>query len=255
MGGQTEKPKKVIVAPPTKQVLETSADDPKGSMSTKYENQSEHLSISIHNHTNLCGTTARAENSTRIIREDTAKELQDHVVKTQDTLVDAVENAEAAEEINDGVNSYNSAISTCENCKHSEVYCVVERQCNEAERGPRAPGEKDLKAPMLSEQFICRCHDGCLVQDCEELRRAQDVLTDMRLQCGGPKTALVPRVGDPICGAGCGEVSAGYKVPTGLFENAAGLRPGTEGLRPGLRPETQGERATPRPGRRASPRD
>ena len=27
--------------------------------------------------------------------EDTAKELQDHAAKTQDTLVDAVENAEA----------------------------------------------------------------------------------------------------------------------------------------------------------------
>merc|ERR1719326_2037716 len=30
-------------------------------------------------------------------KEDTAKELQDHAAKTQDTLVDAVENAEAAE--------------------------------------------------------------------------------------------------------------------------------------------------------------
>ena len=29
-------------------------------------------------------------------KEDTAKELQDHAAKTQDTLVDAVENAEAA---------------------------------------------------------------------------------------------------------------------------------------------------------------
>ena len=30
-------------------------------------------------------------------KEDTAKELQDHAAKTQDTLVDAVENAEVAE--------------------------------------------------------------------------------------------------------------------------------------------------------------
>merc|ERR1719183_2682199 len=30
-------------------------------------------------------------------KEDTARELQDHVAKTQDTLVDAVENAEVAE--------------------------------------------------------------------------------------------------------------------------------------------------------------
>ena len=30
-------------------------------------------------------------------KEDTAKELQDHASKTQDTLVDAVENAEVAE--------------------------------------------------------------------------------------------------------------------------------------------------------------
>ena len=29
-------------------------------------------------------------------KEDTAKELQDHAAKTQDTLVDAVENAEVA---------------------------------------------------------------------------------------------------------------------------------------------------------------
>ena len=116
MGGQTEKPKKVRVAPPTKQVIETSAYDPKGSMSTKYENQSEYYSTSIHNHTSLCGTTARAASPTRISREDTAKELQDHAAttqdplqdhaaktqdtfaaKTQDTLVDAVENAEVAE--------------------------------------------------------------------------------------------------------------------------------------------------------------
>ena len=33
----------------------------------------------------------------RFGKEDTAKELQDHAAKTQDTLVDAVENAEVAE--------------------------------------------------------------------------------------------------------------------------------------------------------------
>ena len=39
-------------------------------------------------------------NITRLLqtgKEDTAKELQDHAAKTQDTLVDAVENAEVAE--------------------------------------------------------------------------------------------------------------------------------------------------------------
>ena len=35
--------------------------------------------------------------SARFGKEDTAKELQDHAAKTQDTLVDAVENAEVAE--------------------------------------------------------------------------------------------------------------------------------------------------------------
>ena len=35
--------------------------------------------------------------SPRFGKEDTAKELQDHAAKTQDTLVDAVENAEVAE--------------------------------------------------------------------------------------------------------------------------------------------------------------
>ena len=33
----------------------------------------------------------------RFGKEDTAKELQDHAADTQDTLVDAVENAEVAE--------------------------------------------------------------------------------------------------------------------------------------------------------------
>ena len=45
-------------------------------------------------------------------------------MKTQDTLVNAVENAEADEEINDGVNSYNSVIGTCENCKHAKDVAV-----------------------------------------------------------------------------------------------------------------------------------
>ena len=44
MGGVTKKPKKGKVTPPTMQVLETSAYDPKGivgiSTKTKYENQS-----------------------------------------------------------------------------------------------------------------------------------------------------------------------------------------------------------------------
>ena len=63
-GGLTEKPKNVRVTPPKVQVLETSAYDPKGivgiSTKTKYENQSKYDSTSIHNHTNLCGDTARA---------------------------------------------------------------------------------------------------------------------------------------------------------------------------------------------------
>ena len=84
-----------------------------------------------------------------------------------------------------------------------------------------------------------------LVQDCEELWRNHDMLADMRPSCGGTKTALVPRVGDPIDGAGCGEVSGGCKALTGLpstKQEDAGLRPGLRPGSGGLRPESEGLR-------------
>ena len=50
------------------------AHGPKGSVCTsteaEYENQSKYYSTSIHNHTNLCGDTARATSPTRINEED-----------------------------------------------------------------------------------------------------------------------------------------------------------------------------------------
>ena len=46
----------------------------------------------------------------------------------------------------ENVISYNSAISTCEKRQHVGAHCTAERQCNVAERGPRAPGQ----APCLS---------------------------------------------------------------------------------------------------------
>ena len=146
-------------------------------MSTKYENQSEYYSISIHNHTNLCGTTARAESSTRIIREDTAKELQDHAATTQDTLQDhAVKTQDTlvdAEETNDGVISYNSTISTCEKCQHSEAHCIVERQCNEAERGPRAPDSSGNEISRNSAISTCEgeISYNSAISTCEKLEK------------------------------------------------------------------------------------
>jgi hypothetical protein len=86
-----------------------------------------------------------------------------------------------------------------------------------------------------------------LVQDCEELWRNYDMLTDMRPSCVEPKPAPFG-VGTTIDGAGCGEVSGSCKVPTSLLsakQEVAGLRPGSRGLRPGsdgLRPESDGLR-------------
>ena len=54
-----------------------------------------------------------------------------------------------------------------------------------------------------------------LVQDCEELWRNYDMLTDMRPLTREPETAPFG-VGTQVFGAGCGEVSGSCKVPTGL---------------------------------------
>ena len=86
-----------------------------------------------------------------------------------------------------------------------------------------------------------------LAQDCKELWRNDDMLTDMRPSCVEPKPAPFG-VGTTIDGAGCGEVSGSCKVPTGLpsaKQEDVGLRPGSIGLRPesgGLRPESAGLR-------------
>ena len=77
MGGATEKPKRVRVAPPTMQVLETSVVDQKASIgisTTEYENKSKYCSTTIHNHTELCGDAAGATSATTTNEEESQKE-------------------------------------------------------------------------------------------------------------------------------------------------------------------------------------
>ena len=87
-GGLTERPKKVKVTPPKVQVLETSADDPKGSACTstksKYKNQSKYYSASIHTHTNLCGCGKQTATAYEVFIRDTNAEVKAKKVDSSD---------------------------------------------------------------------------------------------------------------------------------------------------------------------------
>ena len=82
----------------------------------------------------------------------------------------------------------------------------------------------DLKAPMLSERscaadvkpsghIISRCHDGCLVQDCEQ-KPPGEGLTDMRPPSYKGTDPAPFRSGNLAGGAGCGAVSPNQEIAT-----------------------------------------